>query len=357
MLIEIIKKVCALQNHYSPENTDNMKRRGILIREEFSAYIKSQLPALNKAMGFKYDDICVEGKDGVGRKTDVPWVRIYSRSRSKSATNGWYCVFLFRADAKGVYLSLGHGSTRFENGSFVPRSKSEMDSLNSWGFELVKHKFEPSRGHVRKITMGSERPLGRSYENAVAVSKYYSLDSLPDLDILNKDLEDFSKMLDIIYQEEDLGRAPLQEDRMISDAKNRYTVKKVRQGYGLSGQERRTVELYAMDVANQKLKLMGFKTKDVSGNHSFDILATANDTEYFVEVKGTTSGLGSILLTYNEVKLHQTAYPNNYLIVVYEIDLDRSVDPAVASGGKVEIYHPWKINEESLKPISYEYEL
>ncbi|MFS1980794.1 MrcB family domain-containing protein [Vibrio lentus] len=357
MPLNIVKEICSLQNHYSPENTDEMKRRGILIREDFSSYIKSNLPDINQSMGFRYDDICVEGKDGVGRKTDVPWVRFYSLGRSKSATDGWYCVYLFRADAKGVYLSLGHGSTRFENGSFVPRSKVEMDALNKWGFELVKHKFDESKGHIREINSGSTRTLGRSYENAVAVSKYYPLDSLPSAEILSQDIRDFSEMLDIIYQEEDLGRAPQQEDRMVADAKCQYRTNSGRQGYGLTGKERRIIELYAMDMATQRLKSLGHKTKDVSGNSSFDIMAKTDDVEFYVEVKGTTSGLGTVLLTYNEVELHKDVYPNNYLIVVYEIDLNRSVEPALASGGKVEMYHPWKINEANLKPINYEYKL
>ena len=334
MPLNTVKEICSLQEHYSSENTDEMKRRGILIRDEFSSFIRSQLPEINKSMLHRYDDICVEGKDGIGRKTDVPWARFYSQSRSKSATEGWYCVYLFRADGKGVYLSLGHGSTRFENGSFVPRSKKEMDALNEWGYELVKSKFDESKGHIRQINTGSTRTLGRSYENAVAVSKYYPLHSLPSADVLNQDIKDFSEMLDLIYQEEDLGRAPQQEDRMVSDAKSEYTTGRCRQGYGLTGQERRIVELYAMGVATQKLKALGYKTRDVSGNSPYDIMANSGGSEYYVEVKGTTSGLGSILLTRNEVELHKNVYPNNYLIVVYEIDLNRNVEPAIASGGE-----------------------
>ncbi len=357
MPINTVKEICALQNHYSSENTEEMKRRGMLIRKEFSAYVKSNLPEINESMGLRYEDIAVEGKDGIGRKTDVPWVRFYSQSRSKSATDGWYCVYLFRADAKGFYLSLGHGSTRFENGSFIPRNKAEMDALNEWGYKLVKNKFDESKGHIREIDSGSPRTLGKSYENAVAVSKYYALDALPSVKELNEDIRDFSEMLDIIYQEEDLGRAPQQEDRMISDAKNDYKVSSGRQGYGLTGKERRVVELYAMDIAIEQLKSMGHKTKDVSGNSSYDIKSSKDGVDYYVEVKGTTSGLGSVLLTYNEVELHKNVYPNNYLIVVYEIDLNRSEEPAVASGGKVKIYHPWEIDETNLKPISYEYKL
>ena len=79
-----------------------------------------------------------EGRDGTGRKTLIPWVRFYSEARSRSAQNGWYCVYLFDAPGTGVYLELGHGSTTLEGGEFRPRPPEELAKLVAWGREALK---------------------------------------------------------------------------------------------------------------------------------------------------------------------------------------------------------------------------
>lgn len=79
------------------------------------------------------------------------------------------------------------------------------------------------------------------------------------------------------------------------------------QGRGLSGPERRLVEIEAMRQARQWLTREGFKFKDVSADESCDFRAERNGEKWVIEVKGTTEGPGSILLTANEVALHRRA--------------------------------------------------
>src|SRR5215469_17265426 len=110
-LQDALKAVLDLQGEWSAENSQPMQQRGELIR--------NTIPALFKPLCEQHR-LSVEGRDGTGRKTRVPWVRLYDPRFSPSATEGWYVVFLFAADGSAVFLSLNQGTTKFLNGSFVP---------------------------------------------------------------------------------------------------------------------------------------------------------------------------------------------------------------------------------------------
>jgi len=57
-----------------------MKERGVLIRKDLKQAIEFRLPRLSKAFDQVFDDLEVEGSDGIGRKTEAPWVRMFSRT-------------------------------------------------------------------------------------------------------------------------------------------------------------------------------------------------------------------------------------------------------------------------------------
>ena len=103
------------------------------------------------------------------------------------------------------------------------------------------------------------------------------------------------------------------------------------------------------------LEKKGFTNiKDVGKNHSYDIAAKLNGTDFYIEVKGTISLGEKVVLTKNEVLLHRQEHPNNALIVVSQIDLDRS-EPPSAKGGKVHFISPWKIEDSRLEALGYDY--
>jgi hypothetical protein len=117
------------------------------------------------------------------------------------------------------------------------------------------------------------------------------------------------------------------------------------------------IEEHAVKVAMKHLEKKGFTNiKDVGKNHSYDIAAKLNGVDFYVEVKGTISLGEKVVLTKNEVLLHRQEHPNNALIVVSQIDLDRS-EPASASGGKVRFISPWEIEDSDLEALGYDYKV
>ncbi|KJF86549.1 hypothetical protein UB42_18685, partial [Photobacterium leiognathi] len=58
---KIIKEICSLQPLWSSDNTPHMKRRGELVRGEFTEFVKSLKPKILEAMEQEYTDISFEG--------------------------------------------------------------------------------------------------------------------------------------------------------------------------------------------------------------------------------------------------------------------------------------------------------
>jgi hypothetical protein len=127
------------------------------------------------------------------------------------------------------------------------------------------------------------------------------------------------------------------------------------QGRGLTPEQRKAVENWAMLEAERHLTADGWKLENTNMHEPFDYKAVKAGREIIVEVKGTTGSARSILLTANEVTTQELWCPNTALIVVHSIDLDRQASPPRASGGKILVRMDWRIDEEHLKVTAYEY--
>ena len=129
------------------------------------------------------------------------------------------------------------------------------------------------------------------------------------------------------------------------------------QGRGLTGPERRAVELRAMEVARQRLEEDGWSVEDVSANDCYDLRCHSGEQELRVEVKGTTGAGASVLLTPNEVRHAGQHEADMALFVVSEIELDRAATPPVTRGGLLRILDPWDLGAGVLSPVGYEWVL
>lgn len=357
---ELFEAVMELQLQYSSQNTPAMIERGKLIRdkipEEMRHWPASKPPALLPFRG----RLNVQGRDGTGLKTFVPWVRIHSPEMSPSAQSGWYVVYLFRPDGDGVALCISHGSTRFDGRDFKPRSAIEAAQLMEWGRGQIAPQAA-AIGMVEGVQLGSAERLSRAYESTTAFSKTYDKSSLPDDATLAADASRAVGLVGELYRAQELGAAPYSEPpevlqliAAVERVSRPRAPEKTRdgQGFGLNAVERAAVEKRAMDEALFWLSSNGFtNVRDVHATHSCDFIAERNGLEHHVEVKGTTSALGKVILTANEVALHRDAHPENVLIVVHGIRLHET--RTLAYGGTIKAFDPWNIDECTLSPLSY----
>jgi hypothetical protein len=346
-----------------------MQRRGILIRHEIAGSLKEKIDHFKSNYEIFIEDLWVEGKDGDGNKAEIPWVRIGSKELSPSAMKGWYVVFLFSATGSNCYLSLGHSSMIYEGDSTEKRYQKPLPAqlaleMMKWGREKLQ--LNSLKIPRLKFAMDLEAKgiLAAAYNRTSLCGFEYSKVNIPSDDQIFSDVEFLLEMLSKIYllQETDAtipgSESPEHRDAIaaIAQAAGRDLTGPRRQGRArLPQAHKKAIEERAVEVAMKRLEVNGFTDiKDVGKSHSFDISAKLNGVSFFIEVKGTMSLGEKVVLTKNEVLLHRQEYPHNALIVVSQIDLDRS-EPPSANGGKILFISPWRIDDSDLDALGYDY--
>jgi hypothetical protein len=358
---EELQAVLKLQAEYDSSMTDAMRARGDIIRNSLPSLLSEFASSIQDAAGIEPADFMVEGRDGTGLRSQVPWVRFASRSRSPKATAGWYVVLLFREDGSGLYLALSHASTRSVGGEFVSRAKDEADRLVGWARATIADPLAADGRLAVQLRLG-KGDLAKAYESTTAAAYFYSFDNVPSDDQLRSDVLSMAALLRRVYggEVEQVRTAETSLD-VIAAVMALEVATTGRpshgQGLGLSQAERRAVELRAMAEAVEYFEKEGFHVEDTSAVESYDLKIRRGETIRFIEVKGTTGRLGDIVLTRNEVSHHVRSYPNNGLFVLHEICLTNSQSTPLASGGKIHVETPWLVDIERLSPLAYRYRI
>lgn len=145
------------------------------------------------------NDIYIRGSAGQGNKTDYPWICIFNRNITTSATNGIYLVYLFKKDMSGFYLSLNQGVTYFDD---IYRSK-RFEAIKKVT-NYFKEKLPQSNFSTEPITLGAnfKNEKGYGYQKCNILSKYYDSSSFSSDEIFN-DLKEMIQIYDYIYEHMD----------------------------------------------------------------------------------------------------------------------------------------------------------
>ncbi|MFJ1927966.1 MrcB family domain-containing protein [Streptomyces sp. NPDC088131] len=365
---DLLRKILALQPHWTSKNTPDMQARGVTIRQELPSFLREHGEALANALGLPLDELGVEGRDGTGLKTEVPWVRVFGREQSPSATTGWYVVYLFSASGHHVHLSLNQGTTIWTGGDFKARKAEDLVARVGWARPLLANAMATRQDLHETIQMDARTPLGRGYGpgNVVAIS--YERDHLPGAEVLIADLLFMTSLLSTVYTEERLTShvpgdpAPevLEAEQSAARTAGRRTAGGARprrsgQGFLLTAGERKAIELHSVRMATEHFESEGWSVKDVGAKESFDLLLSRGDEQCRAEVKGTTSAGTDVILTRAEVEKQRKYYPHNALVVVHSIKLDRTGPEPTTRGGALHCTSPWAVHHEDLSVISYAY--
>ncbi|MGN7285368.1 MrcB family domain-containing protein [Shouchella rhizosphaerae] len=137
----------------------------------------------------------VQASVGQGNWTETPWVSIFDREITESAMKGFYIVYLFRKDMKGVYLSLNQGTTYIKNKykGRKPRTKMEEVALK---LKAILD-FSLDDFPATSIDLASYTDNSKNYMAAHICGKYYPLERLPENEELQNDLRKLIK----VYQQ------------------------------------------------------------------------------------------------------------------------------------------------------------
>jgi MrcB-like, N-terminal domain/Domain of unknown function (DUF3883) len=355
-----LQEVLALQAEWTSERSAAMVQRGRLVRYECPRWLIDHEQALADAIEIPVNDFFAEGRDATGRKTRVPWTRFGSRQRSPRATRGFYVVYLFAFDGSAVYLSLNQGTTEFEEGAYVRRPAASLTANVRWAQDVVGD-WMASRTDLVKPDLRDigVRSLGDGYEIGNIAALRYEAGGIPSDGRLLRDGIDFGLALGALYREQDRLPSPEEVPEVVEAEETAQSAagkpRPPRAGFRQNKEERDLIERHAEDMAADHYAAQGWNVE--KKGRPFDLKLSRGEEQITVEVKGTTSKGAAVVLTRNEVEHHKEAFPHHALVIVRNIELDRSTAPPTVSGGELFERQPWKIDDGALTIVSYTYEI
>lgn len=123
------------------------------------------------------------------------------------------------------------------------------------------------------------------------------------------------------------------------------------QGFTADPERRKVVERFAVDRARSHYEKLGYQVEE--RGRPFDLECRKQGRVLHVEVKGSQSRGGEVILTRNEV---EHAKNNSMeLFVVHSIRVTRGPTGYVTSGGMVRVVRPWRPNPQDLVPLVFLY--
>lgn len=351
-----LQRILELQVQHQARISPAMDERGQLVRHAAPNWLRERETQIGAAIGV--EDFFVEGGDGTGLKNRVPWVRFGSRSQSRRATEGFYVVYLFDALGGAVYLSLNQGTTDSAGGDFAPKPPGVIEGRVNWAREVLAD-WLPRVGAPSAVSLNDPN-LGAGYERANVIARAYRLGNIPDEDTLIADARLFAEGLGRLYAARAKRPIPNERPEVVeaeeaaAEASGR-TRSKSSAGFRTNAAEIKLIELHAIALARAYYEADGWSVKELG--KPFDLEVRKKGEKLDVEVKGTSSDGAGVPLTAGEVRHQKSAYPNNALVVVRGITLDRSVVPPAVSNGILYELRRWEIGTDDLRAISYSYEV
>jgi 5-methylcytosine-specific restriction protein A len=168
----------------------------------FASYFRNTIPKSIESSLVLPNFYSIKASAGNGAWAKVPWIAIFNKLVTETVTSGFYCVYLFRVDCSGVYLSLTQGiaDKRDKYGLGVSRDMVRKQAIffrDTLGEEAIQDFSDPldlKLDFIPKET--TTRRLGLAYEAGNIASKFYNRNEIPDEAVL---INDLAKLLEIYF--------------------------------------------------------------------------------------------------------------------------------------------------------------
>jgi hypothetical protein len=129
------------------------------------------------------------------------------------------------------------------------------------------------------------------------------------------------------------------------------------QGFLLDSKLRKALEDYAMDSAKRYFEAEGYECEDRSKTCPYDLRCSLGHEVLHVEVKGTQTDGGEIILTPGEVEFARGHKGRMALFVLHSIQVSEGDDGFMLTGGEHHLIQPWDVDLGKLVPVSFRYAL
>lgn len=181
-------------------NEYQLEKRKDLKNNQLAQFIRHQASNCIPNWLLESDSYRVMASCGQGQWAEVPWLILFDNSISVKATEGYYIVYLFRSDSKGVYISLNQGYTFYQEEFKSKQPKLKVNKVSKYWMTKLNLIKEGTNGFTTKsinLHVRNQSSLPKGYELGNIYSKYYSVDDLKNInnDLLLSDLNYMKSVL------------------------------------------------------------------------------------------------------------------------------------------------------------------
>lgn len=143
--------------------------------------------AIQAAASGDGDGLIFKGSAGQDKWAYGPWIGIFNPVVTSGAQQGYYPVYLFREDMRGVYLSLNQGMTEAKE-LYKSDAKSALVARAQNYRAMLGGHMAGFSGEAINLAPSSPGNPTAFYEAGNICATYYSADDMPTEERLNSDL-------------------------------------------------------------------------------------------------------------------------------------------------------------------------
>ena len=307
---------------------------------------------INDQANLNANQYLVEGSAGRGAWAIIPWIAIFDKEVTTTASKGYDIVYLFCEDMSGVYLSLNQGWTHYEKEYGVKAGLQEIDKVSSmWRSQLnIPDNYLSTKIDLKVLNSYSRSVLekARGYELGHICGKFYDGANLPDSTTLIQDLRHMlliytqlkkqllgpvrNSYLSLVDYKEGNGNTIENHDSSINgqlDLKtNTVQIKKnyLRDYSKTTDYIKKAVSTQKLGLAGEKL-VIEYERKNLITNNRQDL---ADKVEHVAMTKGNYAGYDILSYTpegkkkYIEVKTTSKKYQDDFYITENELNFAQS---------------------------------
>ena len=145
-----------------------------------------------------------QGSDGQGFILSAPWIAVFNRNITESATKGYYLVYLLSEDLQRLVLEVGFGATQFEKRfgkgkRFYEAVDGAVINMRLNSNHLLANCLTTSlaRTNIEEVRLDSSGDFRlKAYEHCAIYSLTYQLGSLPSDEDLKSDYLEYLSLYD-----------------------------------------------------------------------------------------------------------------------------------------------------------------
>lgn len=149
---------------------------------------------------YNLDDYVISFSPGQSQWNHRPWGGIRNKNITSSFQNGFYVVYLFSTDRKGVYLSLNQGYTNIERDSEIKDKIGELEQRSIF----LRNNISKIPEDFSNLEVDCKDEKREKTQAGNIISKYYSIDDLDNeemlVDDLNTIMEIYGQLIPIYEQ-------------------------------------------------------------------------------------------------------------------------------------------------------------